>query len=269
MLDIDGFRIDKATQITVDMLGDWSDAVRRCARRFGKRNFFIPGEIGGADTFGSIYLGRGRQPDMRPANIKEAFAVTTASDDKYYIRGKAKSALDAGAFHYSAYRALTRFLGLDGNFTAPFDTPVNWVDMWNSMAVSNDMVNVNTGELDPRHMFGVSNQDVFRWPAIKNGEEKMLLGLFITTLVLPGIPHVSLSCGCATDILCFCFLRERLMIFLCSFYGAKNKHYMFLTTQPTITFLAAKRCLQPWLGKRMDATSLVRPITTISPSTRH
>ena len=30
---------------------------------------------------------------------------------------------------------------------------------------------------------------VFRWPAIKDGE-KMLLGLFITTLVMPGIPKV-------------------------------------------------------------------------------
>lgn len=33
-----------------------------------------------------------------------------------------------------------------------------------------------------------SNQDVFRWPAIKAGTEKMLLGLFITTLYMPGIP---------------------------------------------------------------------------------
>ncbi|PUU77733.1 hypothetical protein B9Z19DRAFT_1065626 [Tuber borchii] len=55
------------------------------------------------------------------------------------------------------------------------------------MAVSNDLVNANIGQLDPRHMYGVTNQDVFRWPAIKDGEKKMLLGLFITTLVMPGI----------------------------------------------------------------------------------
>jgi len=30
------------------------------------------------------------------------------------------------------------------------------------MAVSNDLVNANTGQLDPRHMYGVTNQDVFR-----------------------------------------------------------------------------------------------------------
>ena len=40
-------------------------------------------------------------------------------------------------------------------------------------------------------MFGVSNQDVFRWPAIQNGTEKNLLGLFIVTLLLPGIPTLS------------------------------------------------------------------------------
>jgi len=37
-------------------------------------------------------------------------------------------------------------------------------------------------------MHGVTNQDVFRWPAIKDGTERMLLGLFITTLHMPGIP---------------------------------------------------------------------------------
>ena len=37
-------------------------------------------------------------------------------------------------------------------------------------------------------MYGVTNQDVFRWPTIKNGTQKQLLGMFITTLLLPGIP---------------------------------------------------------------------------------
>lgn len=37
-------------------------------------------------------------------------------------------------------------------------------------------------------MYGVSNQDVFRWPGIQNGTEKNLLGLFVTTLLFPGIP---------------------------------------------------------------------------------
>jgi alpha-1,3-glucan synthase len=68
------------------------------------------------------------------------------------------------------------------------DTPVNWVDGWNAILQTNDLVNANTGIFDPRHMYGVTNQDVFRWPGIRNGTEKQLLGLFITTLHLPGIP---------------------------------------------------------------------------------
>jgi alpha-1,3-glucan synthase len=56
------------------------------------------------------------------------------------------------------------------------------------MLQTNDFVNQNTQEFDPRHMYGVTNQDVFRWPAIKNGTHKNLLGLFITTILLPGIP---------------------------------------------------------------------------------
>ncbi|KAH0558454.1 hypothetical protein GP486_004889 [Trichoglossum hirsutum] len=188
MLDIDGFRIDKATQVTVDALGDWSDSVRRCARKYGKTNFFIPGEITGGNTFGSIYLGRGRQPDMRPATLGTAVSMTNYSDDKYFIRDHGLQALDSGAFHYTVYRTLTRFLGMDGNLEAGYDAPANWVDMWNTMILSNDLVNANTGAWDPRHLYGTTNQDVFRWPAIKNGTQRMLLGLFITTLHMPGIP---------------------------------------------------------------------------------
>ena len=191
MLDIDGFRIDKATQITVDALGDWSDSVRQCARRYGKENFFIPGEITGGNSFGSIYLGLGREQRMLPSTIQEAFALSNKSDDKYFIREKGKNALDAGAFHYTVYRALTRFLFMDGQLSAGFDAPLNWADMWYTIALSNDFVNANTGRLDPRHMYGVTNQDVFRWPAIKDGEHKMMLGLFITTLLMPGIPKVN------------------------------------------------------------------------------
>jgi len=172
MLDIDGFRIDKATQITLDMLVDWSDSVQ-CARKFGKKNIFIPREITDGDAFGFIYLCRGRQPNMRPTDVKGAFTLTSHSDNKYFIREKGKIALDAGALR------------------AGFDTTGNWVDMWNTMAVSNDLVNANTGQLDPRHMYGVTNQDVFCWPAIKDGEN-MLWGLFISTLVMPGIPKVRL-----------------------------------------------------------------------------
>lgn len=53
---------------------------------------------------------------------------------------------------------------------------------------TDDMVNSNTGKFDPRHMFGMTNQDVFRWPSLEHGIQRQLLGLFITTLEMPGIP---------------------------------------------------------------------------------
>ena len=54
-LDIDAIRIDKSTQVTVDALAQWSTATRKCASKFGKKNFYISGEVTGGDTFGSLY----------------------------------------------------------------------------------------------------------------------------------------------------------------------------------------------------------------------
>ncbi|KAL4964121.1 alpha-1,3-glucan synthase Ags2 [Aspergillus stella-maris] len=187
-LDIDGFRYDKATQATVDALGDMSSAYRKCAREVNKENFFLPGEITGGNNFGSIYLGRGRQPNQYPDSALDAMNMTNKSDDKYFLREKNLQALDSAAFHYSTYRSLTRFLGLDGNLAAGWDVPVDFTDAWNLMVLTNDMVNANTGRFDPRHMFGATNQDVFRWPALDQGVERQLLAMFITTLHLPGIP---------------------------------------------------------------------------------
>lgn len=187
-LDIDGFRYDKATQATVDALGDISSAYRECARRFGKDNFFLPGEITSGNTLGSVFLGRGRQPNMRPETLDEAFNMNCESDSKYFIRDENRQAIDGAAFHYSIYRSLTRFLGMDGNLAAGYDVPVNWTEAWYQMVLTNDMINANTGKFDPRHMYGATNQDVFRWPTISQGVERQLLALFITTLHMPGIP---------------------------------------------------------------------------------
>ncbi|KAK1758077.1 alpha-1,3-glucan synthase [Echria macrotheca] len=193
MLDVDGFRFDKATQVTVDALADHNDAVRQCAKKLGKDNFFLPGEITGGNNYGSIYIGRGREPTMEPTDTASAMNLTTSKLNKLgnlTIRDEGKNALDSGAFHYSVYRFLTRFLGMSGNLEAGFDLPPNWVDMWSQMLLTNDFVNANTGVFDPRHMYGTMNQDVFRWPAISQGTERMLLGLFLTTLHMPGIPLV-------------------------------------------------------------------------------
>ena len=145
MLDIDGFRFDKATQVTVDALAEYGESIRQCARRFGKENFFMPGEITTGNDLGSIYLGRGREPDQRSKNITFAVELTTDSPSKNFLRETGKNALDAAAFHYSIYRSLTRFLGMDGNLQAGFDVPVNFVDTWNTLLTSNDLVNAFTG----------------------------------------------------------------------------------------------------------------------------
>ena len=52
------------------------------------------------------------------------------------------------------------------------------------------MVNSETGVMDPRHMFGMTGQDVFRWPALANGLQRQMLGFFVTTLEIPGIPMI-------------------------------------------------------------------------------
>ncbi|KAJ5589900.1 hypothetical protein N7450_003872 [Penicillium hetheringtonii] len=188
-LDIDGFRFDKAVQTTLEPLSEITAVYRKCAKKYGKHNFFLPGEITAGDTFGSLYLGRGRQPNQRPDSAGAGVKLTNNSDDAF-LRDDGLQALDASAFHYTIYRSMTRFLGMDGNLVAGFDLPTDFIEAWNEMLITNDFINAFTGELDPRHMYGVSNQDNFRWPSIVNGTEKYLLGLYVVTLELPGIPLI-------------------------------------------------------------------------------
>lgn len=190
MLDIDGFRYDKATQVTVDAQAKYSANLRECARGVNKTNFFIAGEITGGNTMGSIYLGRGRLPEqyMSDSQVSVNLTSETAEGMDIFIRDKGQNALDGAAFHYSIYRNMLRFLGMDGSMEAGYDLAKNWVSAWNVMLTTNDFLNAETGKFDPRHMYGAVNQDVFRWPAITMGVERNLLGLFITTLHMPGIP---------------------------------------------------------------------------------
>lgn len=114
--------------------------------------------------------------------------TNATSGDTTFVRDEGLQALDAAAFHYSIYRNLLRFLGMDGDMKAAYDLADDWVEAWNGMLTSNDFLNANTGEFDPRHMFGVVNQDVFRWPALELGVERNLLGLVRT-------PHIQLPSG--------------------------------------------------------------------------
>ena len=189
MLDIDGLRVDKATQVTADFLAEWGESVHNCAQEHGKANFFIAGEVTGGDTFGTIYIGRGRQSNMYPSDIQTSMTLTNTTS-KFSLRPAGQIALDGIMFHYSMYRALTRFLGMDGVLEIPNDLPVDFTAMWNRMAVTNDFINSQTNLPDPRHLYGTTNQDNFRFPAIINGTERQNLGAFACALVMPGMQTV-------------------------------------------------------------------------------
>lgn len=127
---------------------------------------------------------------MRPASISVA-ANVTSDMSQYFLRPEGLNALDGYAFHYSIYRSLTSFLGMDGNLLDAFDLSTDFVDAWNEMFVNNDFLNINTGEFDPRHMFGTSNFDVYRWPSLANGTHQAALGTFVTSTLMPGLVMVS------------------------------------------------------------------------------
>lgn len=134
-----------------------------------------------------LYSGRGRTPTQLPVNFLAA-ANLTPTDEQYFLRNAPLNGLDSAAFHYSIYRSLTRFLGMDGNLQVAYDVNVNFISAWNEMFRTNDFLNAFSGNVDPRHMFGTSNFDVFRWPSLENGTQRSVLGTFITSLVMPGIP---------------------------------------------------------------------------------
>jgi alpha-1,3-glucan synthase len=187
-LDIDAIRIDKATQVTVGGLSSWASHTRDCAIELGKTNFFISGEVTGGNVYSSLYMGRGRTPSQKPATFDIAVKVNT-TDDVYFIRGQTDgNALDGVACHYSIYRGLTRFLGMDGNLAVAYDIDVNFISAYNQMVLSNDFINPGTGKFDVKHMYGIGNFDVFRWGALEFGVDRSALASFITTLLLPGIP---------------------------------------------------------------------------------
>ncbi|KAF2715738.1 glycosyltransferase family 5 protein [Pleomassaria siparia CBS 279.74] len=185
MLDIDGFRMDKAAQTPIDVHAEWSDYQRACARRYGKDNFLIVGEIVSKVPYASLLIGRGKQPNQAFENMTQAIAAYSAKQDDNYLRSFGSSALDGDAFAYPFYGAMTRFLGLDGPIGLE---GVDFVETWHDLLLHEDMVNANTGEFDPRHLWGMTNQDVFRWPALANGTQRHILGLFIANLLMPGAP---------------------------------------------------------------------------------
>ena len=187
MLDIDGFRMDKGVQITVDAQATFADYQRKCAQQYGKHNFLVIGEVVADPLQASVFIGRGKQADSWFENPEQA--ILASNNDSYspYLREFGMSALDGSAFEYGTYGAMTRFLGLSGWNGM---NGVDFTDIWHKISVSEDHVNPSTGKYDPRTMFGTTSQDVFRWPALERGAERQALGFLITMLQMPGIPNI-------------------------------------------------------------------------------
>ncbi len=71
--------------------------------------------------------------------------LTNTSEPQYFLREEGMNAIDGAAFHYSIYRNLERFLGMDGSLSAGYDVSVDFITAWNEMLISNDFINPNTG----------------------------------------------------------------------------------------------------------------------------
>jgi alpha-1,3-glucan synthase len=240
-LDLDAIRLDKSTQVTVDSLSNWTSSARDCANKLGKNNFIITGEVTGGDTFGALYYGRGRTLTQHPPSFDVAVGLTNKSTG-FYMRNTGENGLDGVAFHYSIYRSLTRMLGMDGNLQVGFDVPTNFVDAWNAMAVSNDMVNPNSGTFDPKHMYGVSNFDIFRWPSLASGVQKAATASFITTLLMPGIPLVFYG-----EEQNFYLFDTGASNYLYGFVTFLNHQYNELTSPQSSSYVCKQSVATPWM----------------------
>lgn len=73
--------------------------------------------------------GRGRNSTQHVQKVTDALSPP---DD--YIRPDGLAPLDSVAFHYSVYRSLISFLGLDGNPFPEFDaTGLSFAAIWDEM----------------------------------------------------------------------------------------------------------------------------------------
>lgn len=103
MLDIDGFRMDKAVQTTVDAMATFSSYQRECARKLGKDNFLMVGEVVGDPKLAAVYFGRGKDPAQALAVSADAVYTNNATDADSFIRPFGSTALDGAAFQYDVY----------------------------------------------------------------------------------------------------------------------------------------------------------------------
>lgn len=104
-------RMDKALQTTPDAMAEFTDYQRDCAKRFGKDNFMVVGEVVGDPRLAAVYFGRGKEPPQYNYNTSEAVATSNYTSQSEFIRDYGLTAIDGAAFHYDIYGSLTRFLG--------------------------------------------------------------------------------------------------------------------------------------------------------------
>lgn len=85
MLDIDGYRIDKALQVSVEAQAEFSRYIRRCAREHDDKIFLIVGEVVSESGIPAVYFGRGQKPDMLAPDSTSALERATSGDDSKYL----------------------------------------------------------------------------------------------------------------------------------------------------------------------------------------
>ncbi|KAJ3045031.1 Cell wall alpha-1,3-glucan synthase ags1 [Rhizophlyctis rosea] len=185
-LDFDSIRVDKATQFSIKFLTQFVPQIKECAAALGKRNFWVSGELTTTAQHTAVYTGRGRQPNHYPPNSDIAWtaAANATAGSTYLLRPANHYAIDSTAFHYRLYHSLLYVLQVDGN------VDINPVDLFNSLPIWDDLYNPQTGRLDLRHMYGITNQDLFRFPALDHGIEKSRLANWLVTVMMTGTANL-------------------------------------------------------------------------------
>ncbi|KAJ1566559.1 hypothetical protein HK405_009324, partial [Cladochytrium tenue] len=190
--DIDAFRIDKGSQFSTYFYSQWSPQVRECAKKFNKNNFWITSEMTTEDTHKTaVYYGRGRQPNQFAESVDDVFqqvvgnyssAPTFNGSLRPFIYGSGVTMVDSSNYHYPIYFAVC--YQLMGN------QQTDVIYNYQAALMADDMYNPTTGQLDVRHVLGITNGDIFRWPVVQNGIAVARVGYFLTMVVLSGVPGV-------------------------------------------------------------------------------
>jgi alpha-1,3-glucan synthase len=77
----------------MDAPGQFSPALRRCARGIRKDDFFLPREIAGDNNMGSIRLGRARQSNQWLDSLTVAVTLSNKSNSKHFPLDKDQSTI--------------------------------------------------------------------------------------------------------------------------------------------------------------------------------